>query len=224
LVVGAHYDHLGMGEPDSRYRGTIHRGADDNASGVAALLAVARSLAARHVAGKLVLERDIIFAAWSGEEIRGQLGSKHFVGRPTARPFHAYVNMDMIGRLEEKTRPLEIRDFGNRSKWGDFLALALKRTSRPPVVNEIHEPASFTDSVHFQWACVPSLSLTTGTHFDWHKPSDVPEKLSYPDLERIALLVAALTEIIATDPEPLNWDATHINPDSAPPCAFASGQ
>ena len=111
-MIGAHIDHLGRGHGAAslargQEKGTIHYGADDNASGVAGLLEIAQHLAAQKARGQLALQRDVVFAAWSGEEM-GLLGSSHFTrafddhaAQPAVPRPAAYLNMDMIGRLQK---------------------------------------------------------------------------------------------------------------------------
>jgi Tol biopolymer transport system component len=204
LVIGAHLDHLGRGDgPNSLARddekGMIHYGADDNASGVAGLLEIAQYLADRKARGALPLKHNILFAAWSGEEL-GLLGSSHFArtfgsgDRPDLRPdIIAYLNLDMIGRLDKN---LVLQGVGSSSFWPK----EIERRNVPiglPVVtqNESYLP---TDATSFYLRKVPILSAFTGAHQDYHTPRDTAEKINYAGAQKITRLMAAIAEGLAT--------------------------
>ncbi|MBK1670133.1 hypothetical protein CKO28_19030 [Rhodovibrio sodomensis] len=195
LVIGAHVDHLGRGETagslaGAEGEGKIHPGADDNASGVAALIEVAQWLQARQ--GKLNGARDVIFAAWSGEEL-GLLGASHFVdARAEAAGAEnlsdlvsAYINMDMVGRLSDRviaggtgSSPIWAREIERRNA---VVGLPIKTSA------DTYMP---TDATAFYLKGVPILSLFTGAHDDYHRPSDTADKLNYQGLREIARFVA----------------------------------
>ncbi len=300
IIVGAHIDHLGRGTGGSLAKGdekgSVHVGADDNASGVAALLEVAEYLSGLKRAGKLNMKRDILFAGWSGEEI-GLHGSKHFVktaipkeargsdgvfgpytGDPhnleelfryneqlvakfdpanfqaaqldelkaklpdmqivvkllsgsaanstgqndatiekysklvaraqeviksaeeqgvaeqagSGNPIVACLNMDMVGRMEEK---VVMQGLGSSDEWNRIIEKA------NVVVGLSLEPSDDTqlptDASSFYVAGVPILSAFTGSHQDYHTPRDTPEKLNYPDAARIAKLMGLVTRQLA---------------------------
>ncbi|HMQ14509.1 MAG TPA: M20/M25/M40 family metallo-hydrolase [Phycisphaerae bacterium] len=206
LVIGAHVDHLGRGGENSLARdeekGQIHYGADDNASGVAVLLEVAEHLKSQQDSGALALKRDVIFAAWSGEEL-GLLGSAHFVeslartgagDAPLNRHVAAYLNMDMVGRLDAT---LVLHGVGSSTSWPREierrnavvgLPLSLSQDSYLP-----------TDATTFYLAGVPILSAFTGSHEDYHRPSDTPDKLNYEGMVKVGRLISVLARGIATD-------------------------
>ena len=197
IMLGAHYDHLGRGAESSLARadetGDIHNGADDNASGVAAVLSAGAELASRDRA------RGVILAFWSGEEL-GLLGSGAFV-KSSPVPMDeiaAYVNFDMVGRMRDTT--LTVQALGSSSIW-------------PGLVEEINAPFGFdlqlvsdpylpTDVMSLNLAEVPSLALFTGSHEDYHRPTDDAETVNYPDLERVARFGAAVAARLANEPEP----------------------
>ena len=197
VVLGAHYDHLGRGESGSlagaEAAGDIHNGADDNASGVAAVLAAGAELAARDRA------RGVVLGFWSGEEI-GLLGSQEFVatGPVPMDEVAAYVNFDMVGRMRDNA--LTAQGLGSSSVW-------------PGLVDEVNEAFGFnlqrvadpylpTDSIRFIAAEVPSLALFTGTHLDYHRPSDDADTINYPDLERTARYGAAVAARLIDESTP----------------------
>ena len=209
VVIGAHVDHLGHGLGTGSLardneKGLIHYGADDNASGVAGVLEVAQYLAEQKAEGKLPLRRDVVFAAWSGEEI-GLLGSSHFTrtfgGGGTepstlAPSIAAYLNMDMIGRLN---KTLILQGVGSSSIWPSEierhnvpigLALTLQNDSYLP-----------TDATSFYLKGVPILNAFTGAHADYHTPRDTADKINYVGAEKTTRLMAALTRSLATREE-----------------------
>ena len=208
LIVGAHIDHLGSsGGSNSRAKGDevdkIHHGADDNASGVGGVLEIAQWLADLKKQGKLTLKRDIIFAAWSGEEL-GLLGSNHFVeayakmikGDANAKltgMFAACLNMDMIGRFQ---KALVLQGLGSSSLW----AKEIEKRNAPiglPITtqNDAHLP---TDSTAFYLKGIPTLNAFTGSHSDYHMPSDTAEKIDYPNAAKITKLMGLIARGIAT--------------------------
>lgn len=193
VVVGAHLDHLGRGEGgDSLARGDekgrIHYGADDNASGVAALLALAGEFSKRPT------ERDLLFAAWSGEEI-GILGSSHFVRTWKGDALAAYVNMDMVGRMDRK---VVVQGLSSSPAWPALLEWANAPAGLPVALSE--EAYLPTDSTAFYLQKVPFLSFFTGAHSEYHTPRDRPETLNYQGLARITGLVARVVEGVADSP------------------------
>jgi acetylornithine deacetylase/succinyl-diaminopimelate desuccinylase-like protein len=206
LVIGAHYDHLGTGGGDTTSRerpeeaGEIHPGADDNASGVAAVMELAHFLAARHRAGSLKLERDVVFAAWSAEEV-GYVGSRFFVGEPLARRSAAYLNLDMVGRL---AGALQVWGVGTSASWNRADRVLSRRSPSLPVRSE-PEPDLPTDTYYFYCSGVPVLTFFTGDHDEYHTPRDTAEKLSYDGLERITRFVAEIAEALAGDSEMPAW-------------------
>jgi hypothetical protein len=197
LLVGAHVDHLGRGETSGSLargheKGRIHPGADDNASGVAAVLEVAQKFAADHAAGGLEGARDIVFAAWSGEEL-GLLGASHYAEATTEAAgaedlgdvVAAYVNLDMVGRLDDR---LIVSGLGSSEVWAREVERRNAVVGLPIVTSsDTYLP---TDATAFYTAGVPVLSLFTGAHEDYHRPSDTAEKLNYEGLADVARFTA----------------------------------
>ena len=194
VLLGGHYDHLGHGTGGNSLArddeaGEIHNGADDNASGVAAILSAGAQLAA------IERLRGVILAFWSGEEL-GLLGSGDFVQTaPVAMDqIAAYLNFDMVGRLTDNR--LSVQAVGSSSIWTEL-------------VNELNEPFGFdlqfvedpylpTDVMSLNQAEVPSVAFFTGSHEDYHRPTDDPETLNYTGLDRIADFGATLAARLAT--------------------------
>ncbi|GAB4245741.1 MAG: M28 family peptidase [Acidobacteriota bacterium] len=204
LVLGAHYDHLGRGTTMSTLareeeKGQIHYGADDNASGVAALLEIAEWLAHLQRQGRLVPRRDLVFAFWSGEEM-GMLGANHYVKTAAAaasssaeRIAYAYLNLDMVGRLRER---FIVQGVGSSSLWPFLIERLAVRFDLPIAPqNESYLP---TDATAFYLQQVPILSAFTGVHEEYHSPRDKPETLNYEGMEQIAAFMAAVARELAT--------------------------
>ncbi len=219
IVIGAHYDHLGIGGEGSLApkSGEIHHGADDNASGVAGVLELARIFSQQHPRPR----RTIVFIAFSGEE-EGLLGSNYYVNHPIVPLTNtvAMINMDMIGRMKDgkltiggigtspEWQPLVVQAnlgftpfvLGNVSPSSASSVAAVIGSNDPKPVNQNKNPQfsltlnqdGFGPSDHssFYAKQIPVLFFWTGTHEDYHKPSDTADKINYPDEARIVGLVA----------------------------------
>ncbi len=201
IIVGAHYDHLGMGGPGSGSRAVdtvaIHYGADDNASGVALMVELAEKLAN----SRKGLARNILFVAFSGEEM-GLLGSKHFVENMGIEPSNVnlMVNLDMVGRLKE----------GNGVQVGGVGTALGLRDSVIIFTDTTMLSLSFTDEGYgpsdhssFYGKNIPVLVFTTGAHLDYHTPADTPDKLNYAGMVRIGELLTEIVTSAANDTERL---------------------
>jgi Zn-dependent M28 family amino/carboxypeptidase len=192
VALGAHYDHLGHGEAGNTLAGKddagkVHFGADDNASGSAAVLAVAAALA------KQPRRRNVVLGFWSGEEL-GLIGSGAFVAKPPMPldALAAYLNFDMVGRM--KDNKLTIQATGTSPAWGRLLEQANIAAGFDLAVQA--DPYQPTDVATFNLASVPSLGFFTGTHADYHKPSDTADKIDYEDLDRIVDFAASIVRRI----------------------------
>ncbi len=186
ILLGAHYDHVGTysrpGEQDSTYNG-----ADDNASGTAGMLLIARALAL----GRVKPLRSILFVAFSGEE-KGLLGSQAFVEAPPLplSGCRAMLNLDMIGRNHPDSLLLGWRD----ERLAQLVQEENRRLPRPFLLGELGQSELFLASDHASFARrgIPVVFLFTGLHEDYHRPSDHAERLDYDKLTRVALLAARL--------------------------------
>ncbi|HEX6132534.1 MAG TPA: M20/M25/M40 family metallo-hydrolase [Longimicrobiales bacterium] len=191
IVVGAHYDHLGLGGAGSLEPGAaaVHNGADDNASGVAALLRIAERLAAGPRPA-----RSVLFLAFTGEEL-GLLGSAHFVRSPTVglEGVRAMLNLDMVGRLEQD--PLIVYGVGTAAEWRELV----ERQAGAAEVTVALQPDGVGPSDHtsFYLSDIPVLHFFTNTHADYHKPSDDWERVDAAGLERVSELVASIARELA---------------------------
>ncbi len=199
VVLGAHYDHLGYGGVNSAAPGdtAVHHGADDNASGTAMLVEVARRLAAE-AAAKGPFPRNILFASFSGEE-RGLLGSAHYTANATVPLAEtiAMVNLDMVGRLDGNK--VIVHGTGT----GTGLDALVDRLIGTHAFEVAKEPGGFGPSDHssFYARKIPVLHLFTGSHSDYHRPTDTAEKINYDGMVRITALVTDVIRELATDPE-----------------------
>ena len=202
VMVGGHIDHLGFGNRGgTRAKGEqaskMHLGADDNASGIAAIMELAQFYVDQKKKGELNLKRDIIFGAWSGEEM-GLFGSKHFINKQKEEKkdkvypsIAAYFNLDMVGRLEGK--PLTVHGTGSSATWSELVDsvsgdLELKKSDNPYLP---------TDSTPVYNAGVPILALFTGLHDDYHTPRDTIDKIDYTGLEKVSKYLRDLTTATA---------------------------
>jgi hypothetical protein len=189
VALGAHYDHLGRGSHGNSLArqeeaGQIHVGADDNASGSAAVLAVGDTLS------RQPRQRHVLLAFWSGEEL-GLIGSNAFVAKPpvAADQIAAYLNFDMVGRMQDNR--LTVQAMGTSPAWAKIVEQANIAAGFDLQLQQ--DPYQPTDVATFNQASVPCLSFFTGTHADYHRPTDTADKIDYEDLDRIVAFAAAIT-------------------------------
>lgn len=177
IVVGAHYDHLGIDRTLSR--DTIYNGADDNASGVSAVLQIARAFKAT---GQQP-ERTVIFAFWDGEE-KGLLGSRYFVSVfPQIKNVKGYLNFDMIGRNNKEEQPTHVIYFYTDTcpVFGDWLKndIVTYKLNLTPDYKPWDKPDTGSDNASFARAGVPVIWYHTDGHLDYHKPTDHADKINW---------------------------------------------
>jgi hypothetical protein len=206
IVIGAHFDHLGMGGQGSLHRGdsAIHNGADDNASGTAALLALAKIFKYE------TLKSNILFIAFSGEE-NGLWGSNYFVKNPTLdlKSVNYMINMDMVGRLNEE-KSLAVHGVGTSPSFSNVLD-PINSDSLKLVPSESGVGPS--DHTSFYLQDLPVLHFFTGQHADYHKPSDDADKINYDGLVKVVRYISRL--IAGLDAEPkLAFTKTKDSSDS----------
>ncbi|MEQ8909230.1 MAG: M28 family peptidase [Vicingaceae bacterium] len=189
VVIGAHYDHLGVGAEGSLYAGKepqIHNGADDNASGIALMLALAHELGSEKYNGF-----NYLFIAFSGEE-KGLWGSNYYAKNPTIEleKVNYMINFDMVGRLDT-AKGLAINGVGTAPNWMENLEIA-NETNLKLITSESGVGPS--DHTSFYLVDIPVLHFFTGQHSDYHKPSDDADKVNYEGIATIEKLVLALIE------------------------------
>ncbi len=190
VVIGAHHDHLGYGElggSRSTENSQIHNGADDNASGVAAMLELMRTLK-----GRKYKKYNYLFMAYSGEEL-GLLGSKYFVAHPTVETskISYMVNIDMLGRLDSQSHVLVINGAGTSPLWKESIA-AVKRDSNQLRITTSESGVGASDHTSFYLQNIPVLHFFTGQHRDYHMPSDDEWKINYTGLYLSEQYIASL--------------------------------
>ncbi len=192
IIIGAHYDHLGRGGMGSLARGSteIHNGADDNGSGTASLLEVARQLASR----EKKLPRRVVFLAFTGEE-RGLLGSAYYVGHP-AFPLDktvAMLNMDMVGRLTDNK--LIIQGVDTAKEFGPLID-ELNKTYDFKLTRK---PGGFGPSDHASFFAkqIPVMHFFTGLHKDYHRPSDDADKVNFVGMRRVVQMLCEVAVRVA---------------------------
>ncbi|MBI3854318.1 MAG: M28 family peptidase [Planctomycetes bacterium] len=194
VVIGAHYDHLGG---DGK---KVFCGADDNASGTAVVLEMARRFA------KKPAKRTVILVAFSGEEM-GVLGSRHYVNNPpTLEAPVAMINMDMVGRLRES---LIVFGADTGDKFKEYLA------DSPLKIAHNKDAIGPSDHTSFVLKGIPAVHLFTGAHADYHKPGDTADKINYEGLRKIADLVESLARKVADAPEKMAF--VKPPPSASPP-------
>jgi len=193
IIVGAHYDHLGFGEDqnslDANPKGKIHNGADDNASGVAGVIEMARYFST------IKSNYNYLFLCFSGEEL-GLIGSKKFVDHADFNPakINAMINMDMIGRLNDSTKKLMVYGVGTSPAFvnivessNSYFKLVLDSSGVGP-----------SDHTSFYLKDIPVLHFFTGQHSDYHKPSDDIEKINFAGEQKVLEYIIEIIKKIDT--------------------------
>lgn len=206
VVLGAHFDHLGYGE-DGNSRNTstepaIHNGADDNASGTAALIEISKKLKAASQKSN-----NYLFIAFSGEEL-GLYGSKYFTDHPTIdlKNVNYMINMDMVGRLNDSSKVLTIGGYGTSPAWANVIhpsnPLVEKKTGIPQLVVRIDSSGTGpSDHTSFYRKDIPVLFYFTGLHTDYHKPSDDADKINYGGEQLIVKHVLGVVQQLDNQPK-----------------------
>jgi aminopeptidase N len=219
LVISAHYDHLGFGWPDARggAKGQLHPGADDNASGVAVMLEIARLMANARP------ERSVIFAAFAAEEA-GLQGARHYV-RAAQAPGAAYplsgiianLNLDMVGRLADG----KVTVFGTGSaRELPFIFMGAGAVTGVPV-QSVAQEINASDHTAFVEGGVPAVQVFASQASDYHRPSDTPDKIDEAGLGKVAAVLKEAVDYLAVRPEPLTF--TGSAPAAQQPAGRAPG-
>lgn len=199
VVIGGHYDHLGKGalggSREANPEGIIHHGADDNASGIASMLEIARYLQNNNK----IEEYNYLFIFFSGEE-QGLQGSKFWAENPTypIESINYMINLDMVGRLDSVTRKLVVHGVGSALDFGDHLNASNKNNLSLHFDSSGVGPSDFTS---FYRKGIPVLGFFSGQHTDYHKESDTPEKLNYAGQKDITDFLIHLINRLDTFPK-----------------------
>ncbi len=209
IVIGAHYDHLGYGEDrNSLFRGNdrqVHNGADDNASGTAALIELGRLLKASSLK-----KNNYLLIAFSGEEL-GLFGSKYFTQNPTVDlgSINFMINMDMVGRFNDSARTLTVGGYGTSPVWGQLYGRQGK--------DALYSAANYrfdssgtgpSDHTSFYQKNIPVLFYFTGLHTDYHRPTDDAGKINYNGQAAIVQHVFSLLQAANSLPERVSFSKT----------------
>lgn len=199
IIIGAHYDHLGLGDQgsslDANPQAKIHNGADDNASGTAGVLELARYFATN----KKKEKNNFLFILFSGEEL-GLLGSKYFTQHPTTdlTKVNFMINMDMVGRLNPETKTVVVNGSGTSPVWEPLLKnLATEQLK----IKTDSSGIGPSDHTSFYLKDIPVLHFFTGSHADYHKPSDDWEKINYDGAVAVLNLIRQVIEKLDGEPK-----------------------
>ena len=198
IIIGAHYDHLGLGMEGSSLQansqGIIHNGADDNASGSAGVIELARYFKNNNVKEK----NNFLFICFSGEEL-GLYGSKYFTENPTIDFSKAnfMINMDMIGRLDQKNG-ITVSGSGTAPGWENLLKKL--STTEVPIKTDSSGTGP-SDHTSFYLKNMPVLHFFTGSHPDYHKPSDDWDKINYEGEAKVLETIIKLIESVDKEPK-----------------------
>jgi hypothetical protein len=198
VILGAHFDHLGYGEDGNSMLRTgehlIHNGADDNASGTAALIELARKLKTSNAKNN-----NYLFIAFSGEEL-GLFGSKYFTEHPTVdlKTVDYMINMDMVGRLNDSTKVITIGGYGTSPAWGEtFSSKILAEKNKAAFVFKYDSSGTGpSDHTSFYRKDIPVLFYFTGLHSDYHKPTDDADKINYNGEAMIIQQIYGVIELL----------------------------
>ncbi len=212
-LVTAHYDHLGYGWPDARADsiGKIHPGADDNASGVAVLIEVAKQVAARPP------PRTVVFVAFTGEE-SGLLGSRHYVKHPTPVPLAGILgdlNLDTVGNLGDA--PLSILATESAREW-PFVFSGITAVTGVPTKSVVGASVS-SDQQAFIDAGIPGVQLFARATLDYHRPSDTPDRIDADGMVKVATVVAEAVGYLASTDKRLTVTGSGVGSGVPPPAA-----
>jgi aminopeptidase YwaD len=212
VIIGAHFDHLGFGEDgNSMIRNMenpgIHNGADDNASGTAALIELARMLKTGST-GKNNLSKNsnYLFIAFSGEEL-GLYGSKYFTEHPTVdlKKVNYMINMDMVGRMNDSTKAITVGGYGTSPMWPAVIDV----NKQDPFMIKIDSSGTGpSDHTSFYRKDIPVLFFFTGLHADYHKPTDDFDKINYTGEAKIVNYIYTLINNINTKNQKLTFTKT----------------
>jgi Zn-dependent M28 family amino/carboxypeptidase len=215
-LLTAHYDHLGFGWPGVRAdaAGKLHPGADDNASGVAVLIEIAKHLATRPAP-----PRTIVFIAFSGEEA-GLLGSRHYVSNPLPVPvsgMYGVINMDTVGRLGDQ--PVSVIATESAREWPfvfrGITAVTGVQTRNIPGAAESSDQKAFID------VGVPGIQIFSGAGLDYHRPSDTPDKVDGAGMVKVATVANEAIDYLASTEKRLSVSVPSGN-TPAPPASSGS--
>lgn len=203
IVIGAHFDHLGLGYDgsslDTSPKGKIHNGADDNASGVAGMLELARVYATNGMKESY----NFLFIGFSGEEL-GLLGSKHFGEHPAIalETVHCMVNLDMIGRFNDSKKELIVGGTGTSPTFEPLVKSVAERSFNNEFALALDSSGvGPSDHTSFYLKKIPVLFFFTGVHSDYHKPSDDIERINFAGQTKVLRYVKTILDSLQAAPK-----------------------
>jgi Zn-dependent M28 family amino/carboxypeptidase len=210
VVLGAHYDHLGFGDEGSLYRGepAIHNGADDNASGVAAILQLARDLSEMDEARA----NNYLIIAFSGEE-KGLYGSNYWTKHPTIPidRLNYMINLDMVGRVDT-SNAMGINGVGTSPAWTELQRVKAGGFKLKTTDSGIGP----SDHTSFYLVGVPAIHFFSGTHADYHKPTDDEDKVNYDGMLRTVRFIESLVTTLNDDGKLAFTKTQDVSTEDAP--------
>ncbi|MBL7951440.1 MAG: M28 family peptidase [Flavobacteriales bacterium] len=210
VVIGAHLDHLGYGDEGSLHRGekAIHNGADDNASGIAVMLALATDLAEMDQASA----NDYLFIAFSGEE-KGLYGSNHWTKHPTLpiSTLNYMINLDMVGRLDT-SNVIGVNGVGTSPAWAEVDRVLIGGLKAKTTTSGVGP----SDHTSFYLQGVPAIHFFTGTHADYHKPSDDVEKINFDGMLKVTRYIESLITTLNDDGKVAFTKTEDVNSENVP--------
>lgn len=199
IIIGAHYDHLGLGNDgsslDPNPQNKIHNGADDNASGTAGIIELARYFQNNGKKEKY----NLLFLCFSGEEL-GLYGSKYYAEHPTIdlSKVNCYINLDMVGRLDPATKALQVMGTGTSPVWEPLLQ---KLSNDQVKISTDSSGIGPSDHTSFYLKNIPVLHFFTGSHSDYHKPSDDWEKINFEGEAEVLKVIVKIIEELDASPK-----------------------
>lgn len=210
VVIGAHLDHLGYGDEGSLHRGekAIHNGADDNASGIAVMLALATDLVEMDQASA----NDYLFIAFSGEE-KGLYGSNHWTKHPTLpiSTLNYMINLDMVGRLDT-SKTIGVNGVGTSPAWAEVDRVLIGGLKAKTTTSGVGP----SDHTSFYLQGVPAIHFFTGTHADYHKPSDDVEKINFDGMLKVTRYIESLITTLNDDGKLAFTKTEDVNSENVP--------
>ncbi len=212
IFIGAHYDHLGLGEVNSRsvgeHKTEAHNGADDNGSGTVTIIELAEYFAGMKKDNPASITSNLVFCLWSAEEL-GLLGSNSFTSKlPIDKEkIKAYLNYDMVGRLKDNR--LELQGIGSATEWKSLAERKNVVSGFNLVMGE--DPYLPTDATSFYLKGIPVASFFTGVHNDYHTYNDDVQFINFEGMQRITKFSSLLIKEIMKPEQPLTYQEVKVN-------------
>ncbi|MBN2174046.1 MAG: M28 family peptidase, partial [Bacteroidales bacterium] len=211
IFIGAHYDHLGHGETNSRatleHKHEIHNGADDNGSGTVAVIELAEYYAGQRKDNPEKITHNLVFCSWSGEEL-GLLGSGAFTNHlpVPSEKIKAYFNFDMVGRVNNNK--LDIQGIGSADEWKSFFEK--KNVVAGFDLTFSSDPYLPTDATSFYLKGIPVVSFFTGVHNDYHTPTDDVEFINFEGMHRVTKLASLVINELMKPEQALSFHEVQV--------------